>query len=123
RIDGFYLFERLARPAARGGPSDLSSSGRTIFDNHLARLKLNYQFTRALSIRSIFDYYGLLPDATLIDYTTSRVFTGDVLMTYLIHPGTALYIGYTNRMENAAIDPARSEERRVGKECRSWGAR
>ena len=34
------------------------------------------------------------------------MFTGDVLMTYLIHPGTALYIGYTNRMENAAIDPA-----------------
>jgi len=106
RIDGFYLFERLAKPAASGGPSDLSSSGRTIFDNHLARLKLNYQFTRALSIRSILDYYGLLPDATLIDYTPSRVFTGDVLMTYLIHPGTALYIGYTNRMENAAIDPA-----------------
>ena len=27
-------------------------------------------------------------------------------MTYLIHPGTAFYIGYTNRMENLAIDPA-----------------
>jgi len=103
RIDGFYLFERLAQP---GSPSGGGTSQRTIFDNHLARLKLNYQFTRALSIRSIFDYYGLLPDDTLIDYTTSRVFTGDVLLTYLIHPGTALYIGYTNRMENASIDPA-----------------
>jgi hypothetical protein len=24
---------------------------------------------------------------------------------YMIHPGTAFYIGYTNRMENVAIDP------------------
>src|SRR5436190_894208 len=48
RIDGFYLFERLAQP---GSPSGGGTSQRTIFDNHLARLKLNYQFTRALWIR------------------------------------------------------------------------
>jgi len=42
----------------------------------------------------------------LIEYTPSKVFTGDVLLTYLIHPGTALYIGYTNRMENVALDPS-----------------
>jgi uncharacterized protein DUF5916 len=102
RIDGFYLFERLAQPVTRPD----AGGQRSIFDNQLARLKVNYQFTRALSLRAILDYYALLPDESQIDYTTSRIFTGDVLMTYLIRPGTALYIGYTNRMENAAIDPA-----------------
>jgi hypothetical protein len=29
-----------------------------------------------------------------------------VLLTYLVHPGTALYFGYNNRRENLAADPA-----------------
>jgi len=101
RVDSYYYYTHLGETAA------ISSTARprTVFDNHLARLKLNYQFTPALSVRSILDYYGLLPDERLINYTTSKVVTADVLLTYLLHPGTALYIGYTNRMENVAIDP------------------
>ena len=29
--------------------------------------------------------------------------TGDVLLTYLVHPGAALYIGYTDRLENLRL--------------------
>ena len=104
RLDNYYYYTRLATGA--GGQAAAGTGRRTVFDNHLARIKLNYQFTRALSIRSIVDYYALLPNEALIDYTRSKVVTGDVLLTYLIHPGTALYIGYTSRMENVAIDPA-----------------
>jgi hypothetical protein len=104
RIDNYYYYTRLAEGAV-GAPAAAGVGRQTVFDNHLARLKLNYQFTRALSVRSIVDYYALLPNERLIEYTRSKVVTGDLLLTYLIHPGTALYIGYTNRMENVAIDP------------------
>jgi len=103
RFDSYYYYTRLAEGAAADRAA--AAGGRTVFDNHLARLRLNYQFTRALSIRSILDYYALLPNESLIEYTKSKVVTGDVLLTYLIHPGTALYIGYTSRLENVAIDP------------------
>ena len=103
RIDNYYFFTHLGESA---GAVPVAAAGRqTVFDNHIARLKLNYQFTRALSVRSIVDYYALLPNERLIEYTRSKVVTGDLLLTYLIHPGTAFYIGYTNRMENVAIDP------------------
>jgi hypothetical protein len=103
RLESAYYYTHLTE--GEQAPQQIGADRRTVFDNHLARLKLNYQFTRALSVRSILDYYALLPDGALIDYTRSQKLTGDVLLTYLIHPGTALYIGYTNRMENVAIDP------------------
>jgi hypothetical protein len=103
RLESSYYYTHLTE--RERAPGEIGVDPRTVFDNHLARLKLNYQFTRALSVRSILDYYALLPDEALIGYTRSQVVTGDVLLTYLIHPGTALYIGYTNRMENVAIDP------------------
>jgi hypothetical protein len=34
--------------------------------------------------------------------------TADVLLTYLIHPGTAAYIGYTNSFQNLVLDPLSS---------------
>ena len=103
RIDNYYFYTHLG--ATAGGVPAAGTGSQTVFDNHIARLKLNYQFTRALSVRSIVDYYALLPNERLIEYTRSKVVTGDLLLTYLIHPGTAFYIGYTNRMENVAIDP------------------
>ena len=30
---------------------------------------------------------------------------GDVLLTYLANPGTALYIGYADRYENVVVEP------------------
>jgi hypothetical protein len=31
----------------------------------------------------------------------------DLLLTYLLHPGTALYAGYTDIYENLMFDPSR----------------
>jgi hypothetical protein len=31
--------------------------------------------------------------------------TGDVLLTWLLHPGTAFYLGYTDSLENIALQP------------------
>jgi len=103
RIEGTYLYNRLA---TRKGEIPLTTfSGHRIFDNDIAQFKINYQFTRALSLRAILDYYALLPNGALVKDTISRTLSADILLTYLIHPGTALYIGYTNQQENLALDP------------------
>ena len=47
----------------------------------------------------------MLPNPSLIDLERQKRVTGDVLVTYLIHPGTALYVGYTDRLENLALYP------------------
>ncbi len=79
--------------------------GATVFVNHLARSRLNYQFTRALSLRAIVDFNGVLQNPALVDLARQKRVTGDVLLTYLIHPGTAFYVGYTDRLENLRLNP------------------
>ena len=79
----------------------------TVYNNHIARSKVNYQFTRELSLRAIVDYNGVLPNASLVNLDRTKRFGYDLLMTYLIHPGTALYIGYTDIYQNYLFDPSR----------------
>jgi hypothetical protein len=101
RLDETYYFTRLGTTSGY-----LSAGGApTVFTNHLARTKLNYQFTRALSLRAIVDYYGLLPNPGLFNSDRYKQLTGDILLTYMVNPRTALYIGYNNRHENWTIDP------------------
>jgi hypothetical protein len=76
-----------------------------VFVNHLLRSRFNYQFTRALSLRAILDYNGTLPNAALTSATRAKRVSGDVLLTYLLHPGTALYLGYSDLRENLALLP------------------
>jgi hypothetical protein len=76
-----------------------------VFVNHLLRSRLTYQFTRELSLRVIVDYNATLPNAALINLDRQKRVTGDVLLTYLIHPGTALYLGYTDQLENLGLVP------------------
>jgi hypothetical protein len=83
----------------------LRTRDATVFVNHLARSRVNYQFTRELSLRLIMDYNGVLENPALVNLTRQKRVTGDALVTYLIHPGTALYVGYTDRIENLALIP------------------
>ena len=78
--------------------------GTPVFNNHILRSKLNYQFTKALSLRFILDYQSVLPNSSLVDLEKTKRPVFDVLFTYLLNPGTALYVGYTERRENLAID-------------------
>lgn len=66
-------------------------------------MKISYQFTRRLSVRSIFQYETTLANSTLTSLATSKRFTGDFLLTYLVNPGTVLYVGYNDLLEN--LDP------------------
>jgi hypothetical protein len=97
-VEETYLYSHLgARP-------DSGQTG-TIFDNHIMRSKLNYQFSRELSLRAIVDYNGVLANASLVALDRTKRLTGDLLLTYLLTPGTALYIGYTDGYANVALDP------------------
>jgi hypothetical protein len=78
-------------------------TGSTIFTNHILRSRVTYQFTRILSLRAIVDYERVRPDTTLVDLDDEQQLTGDVLVTWLLNPGTAVYVGYTDRYER--FDP------------------
>lgn len=116
RFDQTYLYTRLG---TRTGSTPAGfPSGISIFNNHILRSKLNYQFNREFSVRVILDYNATLANSSLLDIQTNlgsspgalpvptKRFTADLLFTYLLHPGTALYVGYTDRQENLALDPA-----------------
>jgi hypothetical protein len=103
RLDETYFYTRLGTRTGFTPPGTPASS---IFNNHLLRWKLNYQFTRALSLRAIVDYNAVLANPSLIAQERTKSLTGDILFTYLLNPGTALYIGYTDRYENLALDPS-----------------
>jgi hypothetical protein len=91
KIDEIYYLTRMR------------TANASVFINHLTRTRINYQFTRALSLRTIVDYNGVLENATLIDLQRQKRITGDALLTYLIHPGTALYVGYTDQLQNLGL--------------------
>jgi hypothetical protein len=102
RFDESYDYSRLAALPDRGAAS------HPLFNNHIVRSKVYYQFNRELSLRAILDYNSVIPNPHMVSLDNSRRAAVDVLLTYLLHPGTALYIGYLNAHENLAFDPLRS---------------
>jgi hypothetical protein len=87
------------------GLADLGKQG-SVFDNVLLRTKLNLQFTRELSVRAIVDHTRVSPDATRALLDPERRLGVDLLATYLVSPGTAFYVGYSDLLENLALDPS-----------------
>jgi hypothetical protein len=65
------------------------------------RSKLNYQFSRFLSLRAIVDHQAEDANPLLFDEDErDREWGYDLLLTYLLRPGTALYVGYADAYEN-----------------------
>ena len=93
-VDNTYLLSRLRTLA----------NGPGIFDNHIIRSKWNYQFTREFSLRFIGQYTSTLANPNLTSLQTTKNFNADVLFTYLLHPGTAIYFGYNSNLQN--LDPS-----------------
>jgi hypothetical protein len=91
-----YIYNRLT-----GAPGETRPA--VIFNNHIVRWRCHYQFTRRLSLRTILDYDAVLPNVSLVSLEPVKRVTGDVLLTYLVHPGTALYLGYNDRQENLEL--------------------
>jgi len=75
-------------------------SGLNIFNNHIIRSKWNYQFTKEFSLRLIGQYVTTISNPALTTLQNTKQFNGDVLFTYLLHPGTAIYVGYNGDLQN-----------------------
>ena len=99
RIDNTYLLEHIRERDAH----------LTAVTNHILRSKWNYQFTRELSARVIFQYNAVLSNTAISSLSPTKNFNTDFLITYLVHPSTAIYIGYNsdlaNLNRNLAVDP------------------
>lgn len=99
KIDNTYLYERLRD----------RFTGASIFDNHIIRSKWNWQFNQQLSVRLILQYTATLANPALTSLQTTKEFNTDFLITYLVHPGTAIYVGYNSDLQNydpsLAVDP------------------
>lgn len=94
RIDNSYILDRLQQP----------ESGLNVYNNHIVRSKVNWQFNRELSVRVIAQYNSVLANPTVSSLQNTKTFNADFLLSYLLHPGTALYLGYNSDLQN--IDPA-----------------
>ncbi len=118
KIENTYLFDRLRalNSTYQYLHNEIPGIGRGIFNDHIIRSKINWQFTPQLSTRVILQYNGLLantPGNHVYPYTylpTEKEFNADFLVTYLIHPGTAIYVGYNSDLQNLnrnlQFDPA-----------------
>ncbi|MGB7603803.1 MAG: DUF5916 domain-containing protein [Candidatus Sulfotelmatobacter sp.] len=120
KIENTYLFERLRATQNEYllAQSQLPGThiGQGIFNDHIVRSKWNWQFTPQLSLRVILQYNSLLantPGNAVYPYTylpTEKEFNADFLLTYLVHPGTAIYLGYNSDLQNLdhnlGFDPA-----------------
>lgn len=95
-------------------PLDLSSSyqythftdlptGTTAYDTHQIVERWNYQMNKAWSLNFIGLYQATLPNSTYTSLTNSKDAYGNFLLTFLPHPGTAFYLGFTTDFAN--IDP------------------
>jgi hypothetical protein len=93
-IDNTYFLTRLRDPITQ----------RNIFNNHIVRSKWNYQFNNQFSLRLIGQYTTTIANPALSALETTKNFNADLLFTYLIHPGTAVYVGYNSNLQN--IDPS-----------------
>ncbi len=92
-IENTYLMTRLLD----------QNTNLNIFNNHIMRSKWNYQFTKEFSLRLIGQYTTTIANPGFTTLQNTKQFNGDVLFTYLLNPGTAIYVGYNSDLQN--IDP------------------
>jgi hypothetical protein len=112
KIENSYLFERLRTNNSTYlfEQSQVPGAGRGILNDHILRSKWNWQFTPQLSARVILQYNALLAGTPGVGspYTylpTQKEFNADFLITYLVHPGTAIYVGYNSDLQNLNVQP------------------
>jgi hypothetical protein len=90
RVDNSYLLFRLHNRS--------NAPGALNFETF--RTKWNYQFNRRLSLRFIGQYSSVLSNPFFTSVQPGKNFNADFLITYLVHPSTALYVGYNSNLQN-----------------------
>ena len=89
-LDNTWLFDR-----------DKSvSDGQLVYEIEVFRTKLNYQFTRAWSARIIAEYDTTLANPLQTSLQRTKQIQTQALLTWLPHPGTVIYVGWNNDLQN-----------------------
>jgi hypothetical protein len=106
--DNIYLLDRDHSVA----------DGAFVYEAQTFRTKINYQFTRAISARVIVEYDSTLANPAETSLQRTKQIGTEALFTWLPHPGTAVYIGYNNDLQNlcnrlpgGACDPKYADDR------------
>ena len=89
-LENTYLFSRLRDKTAR----------HAILNNHILRSKANWQLNNELSLRFILQYTTTLTNPDFTSLPTTKQLSPQFLITYLLHPGTAIYVGYNSDLQN-----------------------
>jgi hypothetical protein len=71
-----------------------------VYEAQTFRSKINYQFTRSISARVIVEYDSTLANPKETSLLRTKEVGTQALFTWLPHPGTAIYIGYNNDLQN-----------------------
>lgn len=94
QIDNTYILSRLRS----------ASAPASIFNNDIFRSRWNFQLNREFSLRFITQYSSTLANPQFTSLQTTKQLNFDFLFTYLLHPGTAVYVGFNTDRQN--LDPA-----------------
>jgi len=76
------------------------ANGALVYESQVFRTKVNYQFTRAISARVIAEYDSTLANPAQTSLLRTKQVATQALFTWLPHPGTAVYVGYNNDLQN-----------------------
>ncbi len=93
-ISGYYEYDHYTEP----------NNGALVYDSHQAVTRANLQMTKAWSVNFIGEYLEEQPNAAYTNTVYTKDGFGDILLTYLPHPGTAFYLGYTTDYINLSGD-------------------
>jgi hypothetical protein len=89
-IDNTYLLDR----------DHAVSNGALVYETQTMRTKANYQFTRSLSARVIVEFDSTHANPVQTSLLQTRQVASQALLTWLPHPGTAVYVGYSDDLQN-----------------------
>jgi hypothetical protein len=101
-VENTYLWSRLHDNATQ----------LTAFNDHIFRQKWNLQFTREMSLRFITQYEATIANPLLASLPRRKNLNFDILYTYMLHPQTALYVGYNSNLQN--LDRALGYDSAIG---------
>ncbi|WP_348262967.1 carbohydrate binding family 9 domain-containing protein [Telmatobacter sp. DSM 110680] len=88
--DNTYLLDR----------DHAAANGAFVYESQTFRTKVNFQFTRSFSARIIAQYDSTLANPAETSLQRTKQIGTQALFTWLPHPGTVLYVGYNNDLQN-----------------------
>jgi hypothetical protein len=106
---------RLGRHAKLGGRylyTDLDEydTGAKILTNQITRIRFDWQFNLRLSLRAILQHEHTAVDDLLTRARPRDDLNADFLLTYLINPWTAFYVGFNTNDTQTAFDAEGNRE-------------